>query len=283
MAEQLKDTISNYSKNPKESFRNVTYLYNPSDSLLNDIHEAALQKAAERAASVTDTFIAFGMTALGYAGLVSDADSALVRQKVNALITSKLPPQTISLVSQFSDQVHREALNFDVQAILVAHSQGNLFANAVFDGLKASLPANRFRGLGVVNVASPAHIAPSGLWVTAHQDLVIQSLNVGDGVNLTPIPVNFDAGIGATLQAGGHGFTEVYLSDALPAGADASHSIAAFLVKKVDTALKNTSTFYDSPSWIFDSHGNKIPKPPGYPADSSIVTVCFPGPVGGEI
>lgn len=272
----------------KDGIRTVTYLHNESDGFLLDLHEYATQKAVERNAVAADLFVTYGLAALGYVTTITDADHQQVRQKVADVINRDLPPKTLQQTAEFSQQVNMNTLGAGVQAILVPHSQGNLFANAVFNTLKLSEPVARFRGLGVVNVASPTYQAPSGLHVTLKQDVVIMDAAVAALATgkLPPLSYNFDAP-GANevdpVSMSGHGFGEVYLSEKIPTGTVPANSAAAFLVSRIDTALKNTSTFYDSPSWIFDAHGNKIPKPPGYPADSSIVTVCFPGPVGGTI
>lgn len=283
----LKVTVDKLAKNVS-GIRNVTYLYNESDGFLLDIYEYAAQKAVERNAAVTDLFLSFGLTALGYVSTITDADQLAVRQRVAEVINRDLPPKTQQQISEFSERVNQSSLSAGVQAVLVPHSQGNLFANSVVDTLKLSEPAERFRGLGVVNVASPTYNAPSGLHVTLRQDFVIQDaalLALATG-KLPPLAYNFDAP-GANevdpKSMTGHGFTEAYLSEKIPTGTVSANSAAAFLVGKIDTALKKTSTFYDPPSWIFDAQGNKVPKPPGYPVDSTVTRVCFPGPVGGAI
>ena len=287
MADQLGYILNKISKTDL-NIRNVTYLYNESDGFLLDIYEYAAQKAVERNAAVTDLFLSFGLTALGYVSTITDADQLAVRQRVAEVINRDLPPKTQQQISEFSERVNQSSLSAGVQAVLVPHSQGNLFANSVVDTLKLSEPAERFRGLGVVNVASPTYNAPSGLHVTLRQDFVIQDaalLALATG-KLPPLAYNFDAP-GANevdpKSMTGHGFTEAYLSEKIPTGTVPANSAAAFLVGKIDTALYKTSTFYDPPSWIFDAQGNKVPKPPGYPVDSTVTQVCFPGPVGGAI
>lgn len=282
---KLNVKLRTFSKSYQDILK-TTYLYNDSDGIfLDTMWEFSAQKAVERNLAITDAFVSFGMAALGYVSAVSDADQIAVRQKVAGIINRDLPAKTLALLDQFSTRVKSDSLNNGVQAILVPHSQGNMFANAVYSSLSLSEAPSRFRGLGVVNVASPAHTAPSGLYLTLKQDLVISDLAVLGSLGsatLTPLPYNFDAP-GANEVDGlgfGHNFLNVYLSETIPRGTVPANSVAAVLVGKIDTALHKTSTFYDSPSWIFDAYGNKVPKPVGAD-DSSVAQVCFPEPVGG--
>lgn len=281
---QLRDTLATFSTKAS-GIRKVDYLYNDSEGLLLDVlYNFASQKAAERNASIADYFVSVGLAAFNLISPLSAADQSAVRQLVAGTITASLSPHVQALVSQFAARVQGEALNAGIQAVLVPHSQGNMFANEVFDNLKLSLPTYLFRGLGVVNVANPASRAPSNLYLTAYQDLVINLLASNMSLfNLTlaPMPPNFDASAAAWLSdPTGHGFSEVYLSQKLPYSTAPAYSIAAALAGKVDSALYQTSTFLDTPSFIY-VNGVKTPKPPGYPADSTLTQVCFPAPVGG--
>lgn len=120
--------------------------------------------------------------------------------------------------------------------------------------------------------------------MTSYQDTVINLLATSQsffGLTLPPLAANFDASMSSHLyDTLGHGFTEVYMSQNLPSGTSAANSIAAAIVKKVDTALYRTSTFFEAASYIL-VNGVKVAKPAGFPADSSSVMVCFPEPVGG--
>jgi hypothetical protein len=261
----------------------VWYLYNPSDGLLRDAYEFAVQKVAEHDAAFAEEFLAVGLAALGLESPLSNADQMAVRQVVAKRIVASLPQETQDLVASFAARVFTESLSQNIQAILVPHSQGNMFANSVVDNLSLIAPANLSRGLGVVNIANPAGRTPSNLYVTNTRDTVINVLSaaaafvIGAAQPMTP---NFDASDVVTSRDSlGHGFNEVYMATDLP---NTTNSIAAAIVAKIDSAMYRTSTFIDSPSFIFDANGNKIAKPSWYPADSTSVMVCFPGAVGGS-
>jgi hypothetical protein len=88
--------------------------------------------------------------------------------------------------------------------IMVAHSQGNLFVNSAFDGLKALRPQAQAQ---VVHVA-PASPSLRGEYVLADIDLVINALRV-TGVNSVPsINVNLPL---SKSDPSGHGFEPTYL------------------------------------------------------------------------
>lgn len=88
-------------------------------------------------------------------------------------------------------------------AVLVAHSQGNLFVNAAFDHFK---PTSVDQKLKVVHVA-PAANTTRGDWVLANIDKVILNLTKAGGivpaVNLT-MPES-------PLDSTGHEFQATYL------------------------------------------------------------------------
>jgi len=284
-AEFLAKRVQRFSAQAN-SIQLVTYLYNDSDGLMLDtLYELAAKKAVERNAIVSEMVVSVGMAAFGMVSPLSETDQQSVRLRVAEIITSALPTKTQAMVSDFSQRVATESLNSGTQAVLVPHSQGNMFANAVYDTLKLTLPANISRGLGVVNIANPAARAPSSLYLTASQDRVINLLATSQavlGMTFTPMTPNYNASA-AALQTDpwGHGFVEVYLSQTLPTGTTPVNSIASAVIGKVDTAMIKTSTFYDTPNFYYDANGLKQPKPPGSPVDSSVVEVCFPAPIGG--
>jgi hypothetical protein len=109
---------------------------------------------------------------------------------------------------------------------------------------------------------NPASRAPSNLYLTINQDVAINVLSAAAALLLgsgQPMAPNFDASAVATSRNPlGHAFNEVYMATDLP---NTTNSIAAAIVAKIDSAMYRTSTFTDSPSFIFDANGNKIAKP----------------------
>lgn len=280
----LKSRVFTFSSNALK-IRQVTYLYNDSDGLFLDVfYELAAQKAAERKAIISETLLSFAMAAFGNIKSISEVDQIDVQNLLAKTIGNDLPQKTQDLVTKFSQQVSAESLNKGVQAILVPHSQGNMFANAVYAKLRVDLPKHLFRGLGVVNVANPAATAPSGLYITAYQDMVINYMAKSQsvlGITFLPMAANYDATGALDYDALGHGFEEVYLNPKVPTGAAIANASPAAVVKKIDSALYSTSTFFEPPNYYYDAYGVKQPRLPWMPVDSTLAMVCFPSPVGG--
>lgn len=279
----LGSTIAKFSTKTT-GIKKVYLLYNNTDNLLLDtLYIYAAQKAAERNSAVADVFVSVGLAAFGLVSPLTDAEQLSVRQSVNKLIVSTLPSKTQEQVTEFSRRISVESLNVGTQVVLVPHSQGNMYADAVIDNINLSLPRNRARGLEFVSVASPGIKAFNSLWLTANQDLVINSLASSQallGWTLPPMRPNIDASSAALMRTFGHSFTGVYLAQDLPTGTTPANSIAAALVKYIDIALTNSSTFHDAPNYIL-VNGVKKPRPPTLPYDSTVVQVCFPDVVGG--
>ena len=279
---RLQSGILNFSAS-SGSIRNINLLYNHSNGLLFDlVYEFSRQKSLEMQQDIARLIVSYGMTALGYAGYASDADASIIKQRVAEIIGSQLPPTARVEVDSYKSIISTNPLLAGYQAVVVAHSQGNMFANTVFDELKYSTPERYFRGLGIVNVANPAARAPSSLYVTVYEDIVIKGLSILNSFYISPpLPANLSATGAQLFDFQGHGFSEIYMSLKLPFGTTSANSVAAVVVGKIDAALSKTSTFFDSPNFILDSGGNRIPRPAGLPTDSSVVQICFPQPVGG--
>jgi hypothetical protein len=87
--------------------------------------------------------------------------------------------------------------------VLIAHSQGNLFVNAAYDGIKTAVPAAKVQ---VVHVA-PASPTLRGGYVLADVDFVIRTLQK----LVSGLPkVNMELPL-STNDISGHGFEGTYL------------------------------------------------------------------------
>lgn len=259
--------------------KQVTYLYNQSQGLMMDVlYEQAQLKSAERNMAVGDMFEQISLSAFNLPSTISEGEQTEVRQRVNTVITSPLSAHAQAQVTEFSQRVSTDSLLSGVQAILVPHSQGNMFANAVYEKLKLELTPEVFSGLAVVGVASPAAFAPSSLYVTVNQDLVIRLLASAQSIltgTLPPLPANLDASAIALTRALGHGFTDVYLADDLQSNFVPSKSVAAVVIMKIDIAIGATSTVLSEVSRFVTINGVKYIRP----GDSTVNMSCFNGTI----
>ncbi|SCK36953.1 hypothetical protein VAR608DRAFT_3387 [Variovorax sp. HW608] len=86
------------------------------------------------------------------------------------------PPTQADVASQL--QKLRSLADEDYSFVLIAHSQGNLFVNSAYDGLRSSHPDTK---AGVIHVA-PASPTLRGEHLLADIDLVINGLRI-QGIN----------------------------------------------------------------------------------------------------
>ena len=114
---------------------------------------------------------------------------------------------------------YRPLLKEGKRIIIVAHSQGNFYANTAYDGLVRQDPgyANR---LGIVAVASPdSRVAGGGPYITVPEDEVIAAVRLVYPATLAATPTSgFSANmpeLGLTVWSDasfGHNFVEWYLA-----------------------------------------------------------------------
>ncbi len=113
-----------------------------------------------------------------------------------------------------SIQEHVETYNGDLckgdKVVVVAHSQGNLFANIAYPGINPNL----LDSFGIVSVANPdSYVADSGPYTSLEEDIVISYLAL-----FGALPPNLDNFFGFNLQDwSGHKFIESYLASGRPA------------------------------------------------------------------
>lgn len=94
--------------------------------------------------------------------------------------------------------------------LLVAHSQGNFYANTFYETLAGRVGGVPAQSIGVYGVASPAsHVAGGGKYVTSSTDKVINSLRIGSLFKV--LPANIDIKLSAGDDFNGHSFSDVYL------------------------------------------------------------------------
>jgi hypothetical protein len=147
----------------------VNLAYNPGDGHLIDLVEAAGQRYG-----VSMDWTMFGLWVSGEA-VPSVIEAIYTRDLGLATIARFLPPQTTSEILQQHVTFYRSALCRGRKVVLVAHSQGNFFANASIensDGLTTSESNN----VHIVSVANPDnHIAGSRFAgsITLEEDRVI--------------------------------------------------------------------------------------------------------------
>lgn len=204
---------------PKVRLSKARVAYNDTQILGTDFHETFVQRVAEGYQDIDDHYeLIWAILAHGSNDWL---DSSIKFSKafldLNVLNFKSTLDYTISLIPMGVNpntsavyQRHNKAVGEEVAAkrkvFMVAHSQGNLFANQAFE---------YGHGLGVPNAISILHIAPAsvkvnGEYVLADKDMVINSL---PGKTMPPnftIPPAKDRP--APMDPMGHGLSEIYLN-----------------------------------------------------------------------
>lgn len=201
----------------------VTPLRNPSDGLFIDVFvELANQKLAEKSAASFAESVqkATLMFAGDPAYAMTASDQTLLDAKIADFFNrSKNLPNTTSVTAGMIDTIST-ALNAGDKAVVIAHSQGNMFANAILNSIIANQSQNLAAGLKVVSIATPAGSAQDGRYKTANQDRVINIMATGQAAAIgapLPLAANIDVPGALNYDINGHGLLEVYLNQALSA------------------------------------------------------------------
>lgn len=157
--------------------------------------------------SLTGSFITgLGNGAAALAGLIDATFSAMLGQIVAGwarMLTD--PPTEADIGAQLANQ--RALADDDADFVLVAHSQGNLFVNAAYDGMRSSHPEVH---AAVVHVA-PASPTLRGKYGLSDLDLVINGLRV-QGISSVQ-PSNWSIPFGKA-DVSGHTLVGTYLDGA---------------------------------------------------------------------
>jgi uncharacterized protein YfaP (DUF2135 family) len=196
-----------------QNYNNEQLLYrrfhNPTDGFLRDLAESFRQKELEQPA-IRGRWELFFQILRGLdpgAGL-----SDLVREG-SKLYAEKLIAQAAPqpIVDNFVATM-QSLLAENRKIVAVAHSQGNLFLNSVYDKVKATLATN---SLIPVHVATPA-ATTRGSYATSSSDQVINAIRLVLG-NTLPSTINIPIANATPFDPLGHSFVEIYLQSALPA------------------------------------------------------------------
>ncbi|TKC88783.1 hypothetical protein FAZ69_13640 [Trinickia terrae] len=210
----------------------VHSLYNPSEGLVLDIFRKLIaQKFGEYLDSAPAwEFIEQGLRLIGavpntLAGADLDAVAQVERDAVATTVLNGLDPAAAATLERITARLTVDA-SFGEKVVIVAHSEGNMFAQALYKRTQLAIPNSYNPGayeiapqIQVVNVATPANAPDTGLYVTSMEDRVIAKAAVLLASTyglLAPAPANFDSGAATySYDKLGHAFVGVYLNQQL--------------------------------------------------------------------
>lgn len=227
------DNLSFLASSVKLSNRDQKLFYNYTDGLATDLLEVFEQRMAEQPEVIKHRFELFFEIA-GSRGPLFD-NLTRVYPSLNGFVNSMMQPfkaliyaHVINLASGngkaiSTTQVYREhrddasaILKAGNRLVLVAHSQGNLFANVLLN----SFSAKTKRAIRIVHIAPASQILKGGHSL-ADKDVVIAGIaGTGRVASVTisiPEANRRPPGANGRVDPYGHGFVEIYLNKEMDA------------------------------------------------------------------
>lgn len=197
---------------------NYAVSYNPTGGALADLVESFEQKLAEDPTLAWQLFFRFAS-----GEFINSALRIALEDYLNTTHAHQTAQAVASLSSPaaYSDPTvvghasnYESALLSGKRVLIVAHSQGNLYANAVVGRLRSAGGSEyNLDALGVAAVATPANFVSTGdSYVTSDTDLVIGAVRL---VSPATLPDNdFTVPLLPSGNWYGHGFREIYSNGA---------------------------------------------------------------------
>lgn len=209
--------------------KQVELYYNHTEGLIPDLIEAFDQRMTEGracAANSADMTCGSPLELVDHYELMSPYFQRQVAGNQNATKALELfNRDVIAIESRYAaapitkkdyaehERILRQQLKSNAKVVLFAHSQGNLFANRLYETLDQA----RQKQVALIHVA-PASIKLHGDYVLSDEDVVILSLPLSR-------PPTADVPF-SIFHPSGHGFTEVYLNPDLETSRQVDHLYA---------------------------------------------------------
>lgn len=191
---------------------------NPSGGFLPDLIESFAQKLAEDPTLQWSMFFRWISGQFINSALSIAFDDLIGTRAVNSVAQEVT---RLSSPAAFSDptvvrhsETYRDQLLAGKKILIVAHSQGNLYANAVYRRLASTSGVN-ISAVSIAAVATPANSVVSGEgYVTTDADQVIGLVRLVAPATLADN--EFSVPLLPAADRLGHGFNEIYISSAFP-------------------------------------------------------------------
>ena len=192
---------------PDEKFE-FKLAYNHHDGKVRDLIEVIGQKLTEAEDPTTNKWTAAQYYILYMAANVVDAFlPSVATEAIKSYLASRLT-DAVDVAAHIA--LYQEELKSGKRVLLIAHSQGNMFAN----GAMSALMGTYGKSIGNIGVASPAaYIVNESVYYTAYDDQVINALRL----LMTVLPANIDnSNALAQREWSNHQFIDSYFQKALP-------------------------------------------------------------------
>lgn len=175
---------------PRDEFADIkpSIAYNTSVDGLTDIYESVQQKIAN------DSYVTQFWRWMSNLDPLPDWLQEAMKQKLAAIDpTTYLEGHDLSIHLD----MYRTAILEGKKVIVVAHSQGNFFANKAYDVLYSGVNPIGSTSFGIVSVANPASfVGGEGPYTTLEEDMVINTIRAVSVLGAAqPLPWNVTNGI----------------------------------------------------------------------------------------
>ncbi|MGV3652605.1 MAG: hypothetical protein ACO1N5_00170 [Noviherbaspirillum sp.] len=278
--DQLKELFGDRYNDRKISY---DLARNPSDGFFSDLVRVLLQKIVEDKTITWE--IALRVWLGAGSGLIPVNVMTSLKTTFSAYRSQAYPQQVADLRRQYEEQydyvdsrvmeqtrlISTLIKEDKKKVLLISHSQGNLYANAVYRRIDQD-PEIKTKSLALVGVASPANfVAGGGTYVTSGNDLVIAGLRTLISANTLPSNIAIPY---STEDLLGHAFIGIYTSHASPGRAQLKNLGLAQMDSLEDPDLDDPDTNY---RWYYaiEPHTRRLPDEP---ADMTWRTRLVPEP-----
>ncbi|MCH8888809.1 hypothetical protein IID26_00055 [Patescibacteria group bacterium] len=201
------------AKLPADKFEGLEFniAYNRTAGILLDLLEAAKDKyLIDATREIRDFSIAF-WRALGYLDILPDWFQEAALESAESLTSASLVNDR-DLSNHLA--LYRSSILEGKTVLLVAHSQGNFFANRAYEILYEGSNPITTQSFGIVSVANPSSfVGGNGPYWTLHEDEVIKSVARWSARFLQPPPLVSNIGNDPNAEHDSltHGFVTSYL------------------------------------------------------------------------
>lgn len=203
----LKKRLRSFLSSEELSRLEFKIAYNHSYGFMSDLYESLKQKV------VSDNFAISFWRWIGNIDAVPDVVRDTIKDMVSDFDVSEYFGEE-DIANHIA--LYRTAIAEGKTVLLVAHSQGNLFANSAYQILYERNNSIETRSFGIVSVANPASfVAGNGPYTTLEEDVVIGAIAatagaVGTALPLSPNITNIGDGTSSDDWKG-HSFQDAYL------------------------------------------------------------------------
>lgn len=180
--------------NPKlqAKYGEVKLQYNWGGGAMQDVLETYYQLKKEGQVNDLEFFMVMMIITRGNKELSTYATSVMLESMP---FVAQIEQKNVDNMLQ---KYYKESFKLSHRVLLISHSQGNLFANRVYDSISPSGYQNYFANVQVASPASSVH-ASHGTYITGFVDPIIN-----------PIPGSMESNANLNFP-GGHAFVEAYL------------------------------------------------------------------------